>query len=62
MAATQTSIRLDLDLADQAVRLLGVKTRTEAVHIALREIVNVERFKELLRKHEGMGSFDRSCE
>ena len=35
MAATMTSIRLDKDLADEAVKLLGVKTRTEAVHVAL---------------------------
>jgi Arc/MetJ family transcription regulator len=37
MAATLTSIRLDTKLADEAVRALGAKSRTEAVHIALRE-------------------------
>jgi Arc/MetJ family transcription regulator len=34
-----TSIRLDTDLADEAKKVLRVKSRTEAVHVALREIV-----------------------
>jgi predicted nucleic acid-binding protein len=45
MAVTMTSIRLDTDLADEAVKLLGAKSRTDAVHIALREIVALKRFK-----------------
>jgi Arc/MetJ family transcription regulator len=45
MGTTMTSIRLDTDLADEAKRVLGVKTRTEAVHLALREIVALKRFK-----------------
>jgi Arc/MetJ family transcription regulator len=57
MAATLTSIRLDTHLADEAVKVLGVKSRTEAVHIALREIVALKRFKDLMRKHAGKLSF-----
>ena len=38
MAVTMTTIRLDTDLADEAVKVLGAKSRTDAVHIALREI------------------------
>lgn len=53
MAIPMTSIRLDTDLADEAVKLLGVKSRTEAVHVALREIVALQRFKKLMRKHSG---------
>ena len=53
MAATLTSIRLDTHLADEAARVLGVKTRTEAVHVALREVVALKRFKSLMRKHAG---------
>lgn len=53
MAVTMTSIRLDTDLADEAARVLGVKSRTEAIHVALREIVALKRFKELMRKHAG---------
>ena len=57
MAATLTSIRLDTHLADEAAKVLGVKSRTEAVHVALREIVALKRFKELMRKHAGKLSF-----
>ena len=57
MPATLTSIRLDTQLADEAVRALGVKSRTEAVHVALREIVALKRFKDLMKKYEGKASF-----
>lgn len=53
MAVTMTSIRLDTQLADEAVKVLGVKSRTEAVHMALREIVALKRFKKLMKKHAG---------
>ena len=57
MAGTLTSIRLDIRLADEAVKVLGVKSRTEAVHVALREIVALQRFKDLMRKNAGKLSF-----
>lgn len=52
-----TSTRLDTKLADEAAKVLGVKTRTEAVDLALREILALKRFKALLRKHAGELSF-----
>jgi Arc/MetJ family transcription regulator len=58
MAVTMTSIRLDTKLADQAVKVLGAKSRTDAVHIALREIVALKRFKKLMKKYEGKVSFE----
>ena len=57
MAVTMTTIRLDTDLADEAVKILGAKSRTDAVHIALREIVALKRFKKLMKKNEGKLSF-----
>lgn len=57
MAVTMTSIRLDTHLADEAVKILGVKSRTDAVHIALREIVALRRFKKLMKKHAGKLQF-----
>ena len=57
MAATLTSIRLDTKLADEAVRALGAKSRTEAVHLALREIVHLKGFKKLMKKYEGKATF-----
>ena len=38
-------------------RALGVKTRTEAVHIALSEIAKLNRFKKLMKKNEGKLNF-----
>jgi Arc/MetJ family transcription regulator len=58
MAVTMTNIRLDTDLADEAVKVLGAKSRTDAVHIALREIVALKRFKKLMKKHQGKLSFE----
>ena len=57
MAARTTSIRLGRDLADEAAKILGVKSRVEAVHVALQEIVALKRFKDLMRKHRGKLSF-----
>ena len=58
VAATMTSIRLDTDLADEAAKILGVKTRTEAVHVALKEIVALKRFKKLMRHYAGKLAFE----
>jgi Arc/MetJ family transcription regulator len=57
MAATLTSIRLDKKLADEVKKALGVKTRTEAVHIALEEIARLNRFKKLMKKNSGKLEF-----
>jgi Arc/MetJ family transcription regulator len=57
MAVTLTSIRLDTQLADDAAKILGVKSRTEAVHTALREIVALRRFKKLMKKYAGKLEF-----
>lgn len=57
MPGTLTSIRLDTKLADEAARALGVKSRTEAVHIALKEIVALNRFKKLMKSNEGKLTF-----
>jgi Arc/MetJ family transcription regulator len=62
MAVTTISIRLDTDLADEAVKILGAKSRTEAIHLALSEIVALRRFKKLMRKRAGKLSFDGSDE
>jgi Arc/MetJ family transcription regulator len=58
MPVTLTSIRLDTKLADDAVRVLGVKNRTEAVHVALREAVALKRFKKLMSRHGGKLRFE----
>jgi Arc/MetJ family transcription regulator len=57
MAVSMTSIRLDTDLADEAVKLLGAKSRTEAIHKALSEMVALQRFKGLMKKNAGKLKF-----
>lgn len=37
--------KINARLVDEAAKTLGAKSRTEAVHIALREIVSLRRFK-----------------
>jgi Arc/MetJ family transcription regulator len=58
MATTMTSIRLDIHLADEAAQVLGLKNRTEAVHAALREIIALKKFKNLMTKHGGKLTFE----
>ena len=62
MALSMTSIRLDTDLADEAVKVLSAKSRTEAVHAARREIVALKRFKDLMQKNAGKLRFAGSDE
>lgn len=57
MAAPLTSIRLDKKLADRARKILGAKSRTEAVPMALEEVVKLQEFKEMMRKNEGKLAF-----
>jgi Arc/MetJ family transcription regulator len=45
-----TSIRLDTKLADDAVKALGARNRSEAVHMALKEVVALKKFKQLMSK------------
>jgi Arc/MetJ family transcription regulator len=62
MAVTLTSIRLDTKLADEVKKELGVRTRTEAVHLALREIAGNRRFKKIMAKTGGKLKFAGSDE
>jgi Arc/MetJ family transcription regulator len=61
-AVKTTSIRLDTKLADEAVRLMKVKSRTEAIHVALEEVVSAMRFKKIVKKYAGKGEFANSDE
>lgn len=52
-----TSIRLDTRLADEAVKALKAKNRSDAVHTALREMVALGRFKGMMLKYGGKLKF-----
>src|ERR1700678_4079756 len=58
MAVKRSSIRLDTDLAGEAAKILGARSRSEAVDVALREIVALKRIKKLTKKQAGKLSFD----
>lgn len=62
MSIVLTSIRLDTKLADEAVKVLGVKSRTEAVHTALKEVVALQKFKDLMTRNAGKLQFEGSGE
>ena len=53
-----TSIRLDTKLADDAVKALGARNRSEAVHMALKEVVALNKFKHLMSKYGGKLRFE----
>lgn len=57
-AVKTTSIRLNTKLADEAVKLMGVRSRTEAIHEALEEAVELRRFKKLMKKYGGKLKFE----
>lgn len=51
------SIPVDTALADEAARVLGVKSRTEAIRLALKEVVALRRFKDLMIKMQASFGF-----
>ena len=53
-----TSIRLDTKLADDAAKALGARNRSEAVHLALKEVVALNKFKQLMSKYGGKLRFE----
>jgi len=57
VTARATSIKLDANLIDETVKIIDAKSRKEAVHTALREIVALKRFKVLMKKHAGKIEF-----
>ncbi len=56
-AVKMTSIRLDMKLAEEAKKVLGAKNKSEAIHIALREVAALGKFKELMSEHGGKLKF-----
>jgi Arc/MetJ family transcription regulator len=57
VTVSRISIRIDTNLADEAKKVPGAKSRSAAVQVALREIVDLKRFKELMKKNTGKLKF-----
>jgi Arc/MetJ family transcription regulator len=53
-----TTIRLDVQLVDEAARILGARSRSEAVDMALRKIVALRRFMKPMKSNAGKPKFD----
>jgi Arc/MetJ family transcription regulator len=63
MAKVLTSIRLDDSLVRRAQKVLGAKSRTQTVEMALEAVVESERHRKLIRRYSGKakpGDFDHS--
>lgn len=52
---SRTTLEIDNELLEAAMRLSGAKTKTEAIELALRELIR-RKERELLRKE--LGSFE----
>ncbi len=47
-----------MKLANEAVKTLGAKSMSEAVHMALREVVALKKFKNLMAAYGGKLQFE----
>jgi Arc/MetJ family transcription regulator len=52
-------VRVDAKLADEAAKLLGAGSRTEAVDTALRRVVGLESFERASKKYGGKPKLER---
>jgi hypothetical protein len=53
-----TSIRLNTKLADEAMKLMGAKSRTEVIHMALEWATDTQRFQKLMDEYGGKLKFE----
>ncbi len=56
-AIKMTTIRLDTKLADEAIKIFNAKNRSEVIHLALREIIALKKFKNLMKRNKGKLQF-----
>lgn len=63
MAKSLTSLRLDDRLVKTAQKILGAKSRTQAVEMSLAAVVETEKHRKLIKRFSGKarpGDFDHS--
>jgi len=53
MPVTTTTVRIKASLADEAVKVLGAKSRADAVRRVLREIVAMKRIRAVMKNNSG---------
>jgi hypothetical protein len=57
MAAPVTSIRLNTKHSSKGVRVHSAKSRTKGVPMTEKEAIALQKFKDLMKKYGGKGSF-----
>ena len=63
MAKALTSLRLDERLVRRAQRVLKAKSKTEAIEMSLKAVVEAEKHRKLIKRYSGKarpGDFERS--
>jgi hypothetical protein len=63
MAKALTSLRLDDQLVRRAQRVLGAKSRTQAIEMSLEAVVESEKHRKLIKRYSGKArpeDFDRT--
>jgi len=58
MAKTLISLRVEQALLDRVKQLLGAKSKTQAIAMALEAVLELEKHRELIRRFSGTGKPD----
>lgn len=58
MAKALMSLRVDPTLIEQVKHVLGVKSKTRAIELALEAVLEMEKHRQLIRRFSGTGKPD----
>mgnify|MGYP005864698223 CR=1 FL=1 len=58
MAKVLISLRVDQDLVEKAKKVLGAKSKTRAIEMALEAVIEMDRHRRLIRRFSGRGKPD----
>lgn len=58
MAKTLISLRVDQALIERATQVLGAKSKTQAIEMALETVLEMDRHRQLIQRFSGTGKAD----
>lgn len=58
MAKALMSLRVDQNLIEKVKQVLGVKSKTRAIELALEAVLEMEKHRQLIRRFSGTGKPD----
>ena len=58
MAKALISLRVDQALVERAKKVLGAKSKTRAIEMALEAVIEMDRHRKLIRRFSGKGKPD----